>query len=377
MELSKSGIPITLVGTQGDGTTPSANPRAFPTASLVVSATYHVQLPGDGRHTALLQLMVFIRLWRKLKALCGAEYTFAQLYDICTVLKLFNGTAINPEFIRQLAAFQMLRDQFRLPLRDRTEETPGATGADRTHLLALWVGSGAKKWNWAKQRLLEGVEAHARPQRDRQRRAREEQVAHMADNLDALSRLAGFNPPTAANPSTDVWNSNPGCTLRFAEVLAKMCASEFRIGELLYLFNAAPPPAWRKSLPGAGCGRRPRLSARSAGRRRTSFPLETARRAAAGRSLRRRLARLDVVEDRRRIPQSFRLCASRRAGSAALAGPAFLPLRARRMRFLGERKAEAVSRGAGVDHGVEHAARQPLPVRRERVGVVGPAASRR
>ena len=241
VELSKSGIPITLVGTQGDGNDAVRKPASVPDCEPCCLGDYQVQLPGDGRNTALPQLMVFIRLWRKLKALCGAEYTFAQLYDICTVLKLFNGTAINPEFIRQLAAFQMLRDQFRLSLRDRTEETPGATGADRTHLLALWVGSGAKKWIWAKQHLLEGVEAHARPQRDRQRRAREEQVAHMADNLDALSRLAGFNPPTTTNPSTDVWNSNPGCTLRFAEVLAKICASEFRIGELLYLFNTAPP----------------------------------------------------------------------------------------------------------------------------------------
>jgi hypothetical protein len=63
----------------------------------------------------------------------------------------------------------------------------------------------------------------------------------MADNLDGLSRLAGFNPPTASNPSTDTWNSNPGCTLRFAEVLAKISASSFRVGELLYLFNAEDP----------------------------------------------------------------------------------------------------------------------------------------
>jgi len=241
VEVAKSGMPITLVGRQGDGNDGGRKPTSVPDCEPCCLGDYQLQLTGDGRETALLRLMVFIRLWRKLKCLCGAEYTFAQLYDICTVLNLFSGTALNPEFIRQLAAFQMLRDQFRLPLRDRDDETPGATGADRTHLLALWVGSSAKKWNWAKHHLLEGVEAHARPQRDRHRRAREEQIAHMADNLDALSRLAGFNPSTSTNPSSDVWNSNPGCTLRFAEVLAKMCASEFRIGELLYLFNAEPP----------------------------------------------------------------------------------------------------------------------------------------
>ena len=131
----------------------------------------------------------------------------------------------------------------------RTKRRWNATGADRTHLLALWVGSGAKKWNWAKHHLLEGVEAHARSSVTAARVEREEQIAHMADNLDALSRLAGFNPPTTTNPSTDVWNRNPGCTLRFAEVLAKMCASEFRIGELLYLFNAEPPQHCENPFP--------------------------------------------------------------------------------------------------------------------------------
>jgi hypothetical protein len=121
-----------------------------------------VELPsGDGRQSALLQLTLFIRLWRKLRHLCGADYAFAQVYDICLVLKLFNGSVINPEFIRQLAAFQMLRDQFRLPLCDPKGEASGSTGADRTHLLALWVGNTAKMWDWAKHKLLEGVEARA------------------------------------------------------------------------------------------------------------------------------------------------------------------------------------------------------------------------
>jgi hypothetical protein len=247
VELLKSGMPITLAGAQGDGNNGGRKPASVPDCEPCCLGDYQLQLPGDGRDTALPGLLVFVRLWRKLKCLCGAEYTFAQLYDICTVLSLYNGSVINPEFIRQLAAFQMLRDQFRLPLRDPKDETPGATGADRTHLLALWAGSGAKKWNWARQHLLEGVEAHARSRRERRERA--EQIAHMADNLDALSRLAGFNPPTPSNPSTDVWNLNPGCTLRFAEVLAKMCASEFRIEELLYLFNAEPPQHGENPFP--------------------------------------------------------------------------------------------------------------------------------
>lgn len=234
VELSKCGVPITLTSRQHDAKAGDRNNTNVPDCEPCCLGDYQVQLPGDGRETALQQLVVFIRLWRKLKGLCGARYTFAQLYDICAVLNLFNGSAINPEFIRQLAAFQMLRDQFHLPLYDPRQKTAGATGADRTHVLALWVPS-AKMWSWALHHLLEGIETHARA-RYGCPGEREEQMAHMADHLDALSRLAGFHPGTA-----DVWNSNPGCTLRFAEVLAKVCTSKFRVGELLYLFHAVLP----------------------------------------------------------------------------------------------------------------------------------------
>jgi Tc toxin complex TcA C-terminal TcB-binding domain len=241
VELSKCGFPITLGSRQGNANTPEDRQASVPECEPCCLGDYEIRLPGEGRQTVLLQLMVFIRLWRKLRHLCNAGYTFAQLYDICTVLKLFNGAAINVDFIRQLAAFQMLRDQFDLPLGEREGETAGMTGANRTPLLSLWAPSGATQWPWARHRLLEGVEAHARS-RYGCTHERDEQIAQMGNHLDALSRLAGFNPPTASNPSTDVWNSNPACTLRFAEVLAKMCASEFRFGELLYLFNAEAAP---------------------------------------------------------------------------------------------------------------------------------------
>ena len=216
--------------------------NTYPECEPCCLDNYQLQIgEGDTRQRVLLELAVVIRLWRKLKNLCGAACSFEQLFDICTVFQLFKSGGINPEFIRQLAAFQILRDHFHLPLVDHSDHATGTTGDDRTHLLALWVGSGAKKWKWAVDRLVEGIECHAR-ERYGCERPHGEGVAHMADNLDALSRLAGFNPPSTTNPSSpDTWNSTPGCTLRFAEVLAKISASRFRIRELLYLFNATPP----------------------------------------------------------------------------------------------------------------------------------------
>jgi len=53
-------------------------------------------------------------------------------------------------------------------------------------------------------------------------------------NLDRLSRLAGFDPDSA----TDSWHALPTHTLRFAEVLAKVYASRFSVGELILPFTA-------------------------------------------------------------------------------------------------------------------------------------------
>ena len=182
----------------------------------------------------LPQLLVFVRLWRKLRESCCFCYTFAQLRDICDVLGLYAGATLNPDFIRELAAFQLLRDDFGLELVD-DDDPPGPTDvdADRTHLLALWVGSGAAKWEWSVGQLLEGIERHAHRRHAMDRRRPEPERLREA-NLDPLSRLAGFDPGSA----TDSWHALPTHTLRFAEVLAKIYASDFSVGELIYLFTA-------------------------------------------------------------------------------------------------------------------------------------------
>jgi hypothetical protein len=183
---------------------------------------------------ALRRLAVILRLWRTLRARPGGGYSLAELRDICDVLRLFNADgSINPDFIRQLAAFQMLRDDLGLALTDGTEPAAAATGAERTHLLALWVGPAARRWAWAIDELLDQIQPYAVTRHGCGCRPADF-IKLLAENLDPLSRLAGFDPDRA----TDTWHAAPTHTLRFAEVLAKIYASDFGIGEMLYLFTA-------------------------------------------------------------------------------------------------------------------------------------------
>jgi hypothetical protein len=211
--------------------------RSFPDCEPCCLDDYWLDFPASpGMQLALLQLAVFVRLWRKLQSVCGAQYTFAQLGDICDVLQLFKGGAQNPDFLRQLASFQILRDRFCLPLADpRDPPASAAVDADRSHLLALWVGPAASKWRWAIGELLEQVSRHAHPHYRAERRS-PEFLKILAGNLDGLSALAGFDPASAA----DNWHALPTHTLRFAEVLSKLHACAFSIEEIFFLFTVQP-----------------------------------------------------------------------------------------------------------------------------------------
>jgi hypothetical protein len=187
---------------------------------------------------ALRRLMVFIRLWRSLKCLPGAGYGFADLRDICLVLELFQGGNVNPEFIRQFTAFQMLRDDWRLALGTDPDAAPNATGATRTRLLGLWAAAPASAFDWAVEHLLGRIEDRAEREHAPGRlpgshklHRPPEFIKILRDNLDALSVLSGFDP--AARP----WSAAPTSTLRLAEVLAKIYGSQFTTGEVLYLFS--------------------------------------------------------------------------------------------------------------------------------------------
>jgi len=226
------GIVVEQVGNNQDGG-PGEAAGQLPECEPCCLESYRIRFSApEDQVEALRQLVVFLRLWRKLQGVCGARYSFEQLCDICEVLQLFHGSAINPAFIRQLVAFQMLRDRLQLKLADGTI-LPGTSGAERSHLLALWVGSSASTWGWAVGQLLHRVQHLARIRHRCGERA-PRFVKLLAVNLDPLSVLAGFDP---ARPS-DTWHARPCNTLRFAEVLAKIYASPFGVGELLYLFGA-------------------------------------------------------------------------------------------------------------------------------------------
>jgi hypothetical protein len=230
-ELWQSGfVTFSNGATSDDGVFPQCEPCCLDELWLLFDE--------DQQQEDLQRLLVFVRLWRKLRESCCFCYSFAQLRDICDVLQLYSGGALNPDFVRQLAAFQMLREDFRLELTDKNDTpAPNAVDADRTHLLALWVGTASAKWSWAVQHLIERIEEHAIRRHHRERRSPED-IKLLAANLDPLSALAGFDPDPAS--PADWWHALPTHTLRFTEVLAKIYASDFTVGELIYLFTAEP-----------------------------------------------------------------------------------------------------------------------------------------
>ena len=223
--------------------------RRSRSASRAARTSCGLQFPEGQQEQDLPNLLVFVRLWRKLRdSRCGG-YSFAQLRDICDVLQLYTGGALNPDFVRQLAAFQMLRDDFGMDSPIPTTTAAARRDRRRPHAPARAVGGpgrGAVAMG-RRQLIARSRTARAAPA-PAASRAPPEFVKLLARNLDPLSRLAGFDPASA----TDSWHALPTHTLRFAEVLAKVYASDFSVGELLFLFTARPAPRRRRPVPAAG-----------------------------------------------------------------------------------------------------------------------------
>lgn len=206
----------------------------FPECPPCCLESLKFEFPDKPVEILLAELILFIRLWQKLQLRCQNKISMKCLADICTVLSLFannNGLHINPDFILQLASLLMLVDVLKLPWSYGTASAT-ETGVQRTKLLAIWAGpsSDPTAWSWALNTLLLGIENYAQHRFECFKRG-PEFAGVLSENLDELSSLAGFTPEQ--NP----WHSTPTCTIRFAEILAKIYASNFTVGELVFLFT--------------------------------------------------------------------------------------------------------------------------------------------
>ncbi|MYY08031.1 insecticidal toxin complex protein [Streptomyces sp. SID4919] len=227
-------------GHAGHGHEDEEGRRGFPDCVPCCPDALVIDFGGTGERDtarakdALRRLAVLVRLWRRLRARPSAALSFTELADTAAVLGLFSDHGrVDPDFVRQLSSLTLLRELLHLPLRDH-EADPGrhTTGADRTHLLALWEGPGAHRWDWARTTLLDAVDRAAERRRPAPGR-RPELVKVLTRNLDPLSVLAGFTP----GAPTDTWHARPTATLRFAEILLKLHLSDFTVGEVLFLFS--------------------------------------------------------------------------------------------------------------------------------------------
>ena len=221
---------------------------------------------------------MFVRLWRKLRESCRGGYSFAQLRDICDVLQLQAGGAANPDFIRQLAAFQMLRDDFGLELTDPAAPlVPGAVGR-RPHAPAGAV-----------DRAVGGRVAVGGAAADRAGRAARAAAARPRAAPGRV-RQAADREPRSAVPAGGV---RPGLGHRLLARAADAHAAVRRgAGQGLRLrlqrrradlpVHRRTAPGRRRPVPAAGRERRAGRPARAAGRRARARPVAAAPRAARG-----------------------------------------------------------------------------------------------
>ncbi|PMD58002.1 uncharacterized protein K444DRAFT_664882 [Hyaloscypha bicolor E] len=247
-------------GTSNNIGFPSSEPYNTGELQIALNSTEHPLL-------SLRKLFVFIRLWKILSHVDGPAISFSELAEISTTLSLFEGSSINSDFVRQLAALIMLRDHFGITLTQptpsisshgqlpqtpssissvgvpfRTPTSPASYGQISQEisasLLSLWQGSkeNPSPRNGAIALLLDHIETYSRSQFGGSHRAlgfRKE----LEKNLNIISSLAGFS-------ETDPWYAKPTSTLRFAEIVSKVYASRFTLGEISLLFTTDEHIRW-------------------------------------------------------------------------------------------------------------------------------------
>jgi hypothetical protein len=180
----------------------------------------------------LQELAVFIQLWRKLQQrYCGGSISFSLLGAICQGLGMFENDQINPAFIRNFLALFMLRDIYSLPISLEPGALWQAPPHERVKVLSLWAGSAASdaQREWAITAFLEGVKNHTTKKFNCPPWTGEFEE-NLTSHLGDISVLSGFG-------SLEGWRSTPLCTLRMAEILSKLGASPFTIGQVLSIYT--------------------------------------------------------------------------------------------------------------------------------------------
>jgi hypothetical protein len=216
-DLSRSGlirIHVRRAGSRENATElPECEPCCLPD---------HVVFFDEGQDVAGLgRLAVLTRLWRKLSCRPGGGWTVEEMADAADVLGMFTGGGVDPDFVPQLAALEMLRQE------------PGFASATVTDLLDLWRDPSAPLDAGTAEAFVRRIAAAAGTRYGCRGRGPEFEKL-LGRNLDPLSELGGFDP---AQPAAS-WRARPTHTLRFVEQLGKIYAAPFGIGELIYLCTA-------------------------------------------------------------------------------------------------------------------------------------------
>lgn len=180
---------------------------------------------GINPEEILIKLAIIIKLFKKLNTHATINYCIEEIgliYEIFSVIP-------NSDFVKEFAAFQLIREQYdnnehgKLPFEEEI--------AKNIHILILWVRD-TRNWEWAVDHLLDQIRLKSPQANDCGCRPPSFKKI-LSANLDQLSVLAGFDPIV---PQL-TWYAKPTSTLKFAEVISKICASDFQIDEILFLFS--------------------------------------------------------------------------------------------------------------------------------------------
>ena len=162
---------------------------------------------------ALRKLFTFVRLYRHL-----CNISFNDFAKVCESLEMFSNGKINRGFIRQLSALIMLSDTFSFRITTK--------GTEETGILGLWVDSDIRCTYPLKQIAHYSKRLYHSASRS------PSFLIDLETHLFGLSILAGFT-------ERDSWHANPTSTLRFSEILAKIYASQFTVGQILSIFSGS------------------------------------------------------------------------------------------------------------------------------------------